>query len=60
MRILGFSRKDWMNYLTGKPKLEEVEFTTFRFTGECNCDIIQVRGDSREDYSYLQAMRGRF
>lgn len=32
MRILGFSRKDWMNYITGKPKLEEDNFTTFRFT----------------------------
>jgi len=30
MRILGFSRKDWMNYLINKPKLEEGEFTTFR------------------------------
>ena len=32
MRILGFSRKDWMNYLTGRSKLQEEEFTTFRFT----------------------------
>ena len=32
MRILGFTRKDWMNYLTGNPKLVEDEFTTFRFT----------------------------
>ena len=31
MRILGFTRKDWMNYLTDQPKLEEEEFTTFRF-----------------------------
>ena len=30
MRILGFSRKDWMNYLTNTPKLKEKEFTTFR------------------------------
>ena len=30
MRVLGFSRKDWMNYLTNTPKLEETEFTTFR------------------------------
>ena len=30
MRILGFSRKDLMNYLTNTPKLEEDEFTTFR------------------------------
>ncbi len=32
MRILGFARKDWPNYVTGKPKLEEALFTTFRFT----------------------------
>lgn len=32
MRILGFSRKDLVNYLTGNPKLVEDEFTTFRFT----------------------------
>lgn len=32
MRILGFSRKDWPNYETGHPKLEEELFTTFRFT----------------------------
>lgn len=32
MRILGISRKDWINYLTGKPKLEEDEFITFRFS----------------------------
>lgn len=32
VRILGFSQKDWMNYLTGKPKLQEKMFTTFRFT----------------------------
>lgn len=32
MRILGFSKKDWINYLTGKPKLQQPEFTTFRFT----------------------------
>ena len=31
MRILGFSKKDWINYHTGKPKLQEPEFTTFRF-----------------------------
>lgn len=31
MRILGFSRKDWINHLTSKPKLEEDKFTTFRF-----------------------------
>jgi len=31
MRILGFSRKDWKNYLTGRPKLEQNTFTTFRF-----------------------------
>lgn len=30
MRELGFSRKDWMNYLTGKPKLQEDHFFTFR------------------------------
>jgi len=31
MRILGFSRRDWINYETGHPKLEEDKFTTFRF-----------------------------
>lgn len=31
MRILGFSKKDWVNYLTGNLKLEEDIFTTFRF-----------------------------
>lgn len=31
MRIMGFSYKDWVNHLTGKPKLEEDKFTTFRF-----------------------------
>jgi len=41
MRILGFS-KHWV-------KLEEKEFTTFRFAPNNNCAIIQVGGDSRED-----------
>lgn len=31
MRILGFSKKEWINYLTGSLKLGEDEFTTFRF-----------------------------
>lgn len=31
MREMGFSRKDWMNYLTNTPKLEESFFTTYRF-----------------------------
>ena len=31
MRILGFSKKDWINYHIGKPKLQEPDFTTFRF-----------------------------
>jgi len=30
MRELGFSRKDRMNYSTGKPKLQEESFITFR------------------------------
>lgn len=30
MREMGFSRKDWMNYLTLTPKLQEAYFTTFR------------------------------
>ena len=29
MRIISFS-KNWVNYITGKPKLDEPEFTTFR------------------------------
>lgn len=32
MRILGFSKKDWINHLTGSLKLGEDVFTTFRFT----------------------------
>jgi len=30
MREFMVSRKDWMNYLTNTPKLQEPEFTTFR------------------------------
>ena len=30
MRIMGFQRQ-WVNQLTGKPKLSEEEFTTFRW-----------------------------
>ena len=30
MRIMGF-QKQWVNQLTGKPKLSEEEFTTFRW-----------------------------
>lgn len=30
MREMGFSRKDWMNYTTNTPKLQEGYFTSFR------------------------------
>ena len=32
MRELGFSKLDWQNYITGKPKLAQPRFTSFRFT----------------------------
>jgi len=56
MRILGFQRKDWLNYLTGKPKLEEDIFTSFRFSrrdkdwaiGEIVQVVVKPRSKERE------------
>lgn len=56
MRILGFSKKDWINHHTGKPKLEEEEFTTFRCqrrdrdwqVGEIVQAVIKPRSKLRE------------
>lgn len=56
MRILGFSRKDWINYLNGNWKREEEIFTTFRFTrrdrdwevGELVQIVIKPRTKGRE------------
>lgn len=31
MREIGFSREDWPNYKTGKPKMASPTFTTFRW-----------------------------
>jgi len=56
MREMGFSRKDWMNYSTLTPKLQEAEFTTFRLPRrdkdwkekEVVKIVYQPRGKSRE------------
>lgn len=56
MREMGFSRKDWMNYLTNTPKLQEDVFTTFRpprrdtdwGKKEVVKIVYQPRGTSRE------------
>ena len=56
MRILGFSRRDWIDYETGHPKLEEDKFTTFRFkrrdrdyeVGEVVQVVIRPRTPGRE------------
>lgn len=32
MREMSFSKLDWLNHTTGKPKLTQPSFTTFRFT----------------------------
>jgi len=56
MRILGFSRQDWINYETGRPKLQEDRFSTFRFkrrdrdweVGETVQVVIKPRTPGRE------------
>jgi len=56
MREMGFSRKDWMNYTTNTPKLQEDEFTSFRLPRrdrdwkekEIVKIVYQPRGKSRE------------
>jgi len=56
MRILGFQRKDWLNYLTQNPKLEDNIFTSFRFSrrdkdwaiGEIVQIVLKPRSKERE------------
>ena len=65
MRILGFSRKDWINYLNGNWKLEEEIFTTFRFTrrdrdwevGELVQIVIKPRTKGREPLGIARIMQ---
>ncbi|MBA7701823.1 hypothetical protein ES703_110570 [subsurface metagenome] len=65
MRILGFSTKDWINYHTGKPKLKQPVFTTFRLrrrdkdwqTGELVQVVFKPRSKNREPLGIAEIVK---